>query len=99
MTTVQLQTAIGILVPNTRRNENDDALFRAGTSSTSAGATLWSSSSGDYAGISLDGSVIRAQQDDNHAYYGRPVTTRDILFGHAGVTPHATALRRALGTV
>jgi hypothetical protein len=21
---------------------------------------------------------------DNHAYYGRPVTTRDILLGHAG---------------
>ena len=60
---------------------------------------VWSSSSGVYAGISLDGSVIRAQQDDDHAYYGRPVTSRDILFGHAGVAPHAAALRRALGTV
>jgi lipid-binding SYLF domain-containing protein len=60
---------------------------------------VWSSSSGVYAGISLDGSVIRAQRDDDHAYYGHPVSTRDILFGHAGVAPHATALRRALGTV
>ena len=60
---------------------------------------VWSSSSGVYAGISLDGSVLRAQQDDDRAYYGRPVTTRDILFGHGGVAPHATALRRALGTV
>jgi SH3 domain-containing YSC84-like protein 1 len=55
---------------------------------------VWSSSSGVYAGISLDGSVIRAQQDDDRVYYGRPVTTRDILFGRGGV-----ALRRALGTV
>ena len=59
---------------------------------------VWSSSSGVYAGISLDGSVIRAQTDDDHAYYGRPVTTRDILFGHGGA-PHAMALRRALGSV
>jgi SH3 domain-containing YSC84-like protein 1 len=60
---------------------------------------VWSSSSGVYAGISLDGSVIRAQPDDDRAYYGRPVTTRDILFGHGGVAPHAAALRRALGSV
>jgi SH3 domain-containing YSC84-like protein 1 len=60
---------------------------------------VWSSSSGVYAGISLDGSVIRAQADDDHAYYGRPVTTRDILFGHGGAAPHAMALRRALGTI
>ena len=60
---------------------------------------VWSSSSGVYAGISLDGSVIRAQPDDDRAYYGRPVTTRDILFGHGGVAPHAASLRRALGSV
>ena len=60
---------------------------------------VWSSSSGVYAGISLDGSVLRAQPDDDRAYYGRPVTTRDILFGRGGVAPHAMALRRALGTV
>jgi SH3 domain-containing YSC84-like protein 1 len=57
---------------------------------------VWSSSSGVYAGISLDGSIIRAQADDNQAYYGRPVSARDILFGHAGSAPHAAALRRAL---
>jgi SH3 domain-containing YSC84-like protein 1 len=60
---------------------------------------VWSSSSGVYAGISLDGSVLRAQPDDDRAYYGRPVTARDVLFGHGGVAPHATGLRRALGTV
>ena len=60
---------------------------------------VWSSSIGVYAGISLDGSVLRAQPDDDRAYYGRPVTTRDILFGRGGVAPHAMALRRALGTV
>jgi len=60
---------------------------------------VWSSSSGVYAGISLDGSVLRAQPDDDRAYYGRPMATRAILFGRGGVAPHATALRRALGTV
>jgi SH3 domain-containing YSC84-like protein 1 len=59
----------------------------------------WSSSSGVYAGISLDGSIIRAQPDDNRAYYGRPESAHDILFGPAGAAPHAAALRRALTTI
>ena len=60
---------------------------------------VWSSSSGVYAGISLNGSVIKPQPEDDRAYYGRPVTTRDILFGHGGVAPHAAGLRRELGTI
>ncbi len=40
---------------------------------------VWSSSSGVYGGIALNGSVIRPQLGDDRAYYGRPVTTRDIV--------------------
>jgi lipid-binding SYLF domain-containing protein len=60
---------------------------------------VWSSSSGAFAGIALDGSVIRPQREDDRAYYGRPLSTRDILFGRMGVAPHATALRRELASV
>jgi SH3 domain-containing YSC84-like protein 1 len=60
---------------------------------------VWSSSSGVYGGIALDGSVIRPQVEDDRAYYGRPLSTRDIVFGHGGMAPHATALRRELATV
>jgi len=60
---------------------------------------VWSSSSGIYGGIALNGSIVRPQAADNRAYYGRPLGTRDILFRHMGVAPRATALRRELATV
>jgi lipid-binding SYLF domain-containing protein len=60
---------------------------------------VWSSSSGVYAGIALDGSIIRAQPEDNRAYYGRPLTTRGVLFGPAALEPHATVLRRELASI
>jgi lipid-binding SYLF domain-containing protein len=60
---------------------------------------VWSSSSGLFAGIALNGSVIRPQRDDDRAYYGRPLSTRDIVFGRAGVAPGATALRREVGSL
>ena len=60
---------------------------------------VWSSSSGVYAGIALDGSIIRAQPEDNRAYYGRPLTARDVLFGPPVLEPHAAVLRRALAGI
>ncbi len=60
---------------------------------------VWSSSSGVYAGVALNGSIIRSQPDDDHAYYGRPLTTRDVLYGHAVAAPHAAALRHELATI
>jgi SH3 domain-containing YSC84-like protein 1 len=64
-----------------------------------ADIVVWSSSSGAYAGVALNGSIIRPQHDDDRAYYGRAVATRDVLAGHAGPAPHAQALRRELATV
>jgi len=60
---------------------------------------VWSSSSGVYAGIALDGSIIRAQPGDNRAYYGHPLTTRDVLFGPPALEPHAAVLRRELARI
>ena len=50
-------------------------------------------------GVALNGSVLRPQLEDDRAYYGRPLTTRDIVFGHLGVAPRATVLRHELATV
>ncbi len=60
---------------------------------------VWSSSSGAYAGIALNGSIIKPQPEDDQAYYGRPLGTSDILFGHRGTAPQATGLRRELATI
>lgn len=60
---------------------------------------VWSSSSGVYAGLALNGSIIRPQPEDNARYYGRPLTTSDILFRHIGVAPRANALRTELASI
>jgi len=60
---------------------------------------VWSSSSGVYAGVALDGSIIRSQPEDDARYYGRRLTARDILFHHVGAAPRANALRAELATV
>jgi lipid-binding SYLF domain-containing protein len=59
----------------------------------------WSSSSGAYTGIALNGSIIKPQPEDDHAYYGRKLGTSDIVFGHHGTAPQATGLRRELATI
>jgi lipid-binding SYLF domain-containing protein len=59
---------------------------------------VWSSSTGLYGGLTIDGSVIRAQPNDSSAYYGRPVTSRDVLFGHVG-SPRAAALRHEINAL
>lgn len=57
---------------------------------------VWSSSTGLYGGLTIDGSVIRAEPNQDAAYYGHPVTSRDVLFGKVN-SPRAAVLRREIG--
>jgi lipid-binding SYLF domain-containing protein len=41
----------------------------------------WSRARGVFAGISLDGSTLRPDKDDNRALYGHDITQREILTG------------------
>ncbi len=59
---------------------------------------VWSSSTGLYGGLTVDGSVIRAEPNQDAAYYGRPVTARDVLFGNLSSSKVAP-LRRELGAL
>jgi SH3 domain-containing YSC84-like protein 1 len=43
---------------------------------------VWSSSTGLYGGLTVDGSVIRAQPNVDSAYYGRKLTPRGTLYGN-----------------
>jgi len=61
-----------------------DALMRAEILS-------WSRSRGVFAGVSLDGASLRADNDDNEALYGHRVTQQEVLHGH--VTPPESAGR------
>ena len=49
----------------------------------------YSRSQGLFGGLSLEGTVVATRNDDNAAYYGKPVSAKDILSGK--VTPPAGA--------
>ncbi len=66
----------------------------ATTANVGADIVAWASSSGAFAGISLDGTVISAENGADAAYYGRPLTTADIVLRHE--VRGAGTLRRTL---
>jgi lipid-binding SYLF domain-containing protein len=71
----------------------------ATTAAAGADIVVWASSSGAYAGVSLNGSIIKPQFDADHDYYGPGVTQKDILFRGTVANPSAGGLVRALGTL
>jgi lipid-binding SYLF domain-containing protein len=71
----------------------------ATTANVGADIVVWASSSGAYAGVSLDGSVIEPMRDGDASYYGRPVTSSDIVLRHEVRAPGASALVRTLGSL
>jgi lipid-binding SYLF domain-containing protein len=71
----------------------------ATTTNLRADIVVWSSSTGAYAGISLEGTVIQPRTSYDREYYGRALTTRDIIFRHEGSNPGANGLREALTAI
>ncbi len=67
----------------------------ATTSAAGADIVVWASSSGAYAGITLDGSIIKPSPDADRDYYGRSLTTRQILYD-APSNAGTSGLRQAL---
>ena len=62
-----------------------------------AGIFSYSRSRGLFAGIALDGAVLTQDNNSNTAYYGKYVTSRDILLGNAvTIQPSSQALIDAL---
>ncbi|MEA2788800.1 MAG: hypothetical protein QOG73_1206 [Acetobacteraceae bacterium] len=56
---------------------------------------VWSSSTGLYGGLTVDGSIIKSEPNQDAAFYGRAVTPRDVLFGTIE-SSRAAALRREM---
>lgn len=62
-----------------------------------ADVIVWAKSQGAYAGLTVEGSVVSVRESANQAFYGRPVTTAEILRGGSGVSNSASSsLRQAL---
>ena len=57
----------------------------------------YSRTRGLFAGLSLDGAVVKEDKDDNQKLYGHKVSTKEILIGSAvAVPPEARALDATL---
>lgn len=56
----------------------------------------YSRSKGLFAGASLEGAIIKTNEDANRRYYGRPVTARAILNHRVAPPSGAATLRRTL---
>ncbi len=62
-----------------------------------AGILSYSRSRGLFAGIALDGAVLTQDNNSNTAYYGKYVTSRDVLLGNAvQMQPSSTELAQTL---
>jgi SH3 domain-containing YSC84-like protein 1 len=59
---------------------------------------VWSSATGLYGGLTVDGSVIRPKPDDDRAFYGHAVTSKDVLYAHTP-SSRAVALRHTLASL
>lgn len=102
---VMSQKALAALMTNKVQFGANAGLAVATLGSTVAGATttnggpdviVWASSSGAYAGISLDGTLVQPQADANKAYYGRSLTPRQIVIEHEARNPEAKPLVHAM---
>src|SRR5579883_1189845 len=66
------------------------------TALDSADIIVWASASGAYAGLTLEGSLVKPRDSYNEIYYGRPIAVREILNTNDVHNPGADALRKAL---
>ncbi len=71
----------------------------ATTSAARADVIVWASSSGAYAGITVNGSIVKPRESWNESYYGHPATTRQIISNPVGLNREAIELRRDLRSV
>jgi lipid-binding SYLF domain-containing protein len=60
---------------------------------------VWASSTGAYAGLTLNGSIIKPRASWNEAYYGRAASPPDIVAKHLVKNAGADALRQALASL
>jgi lipid-binding SYLF domain-containing protein len=65
---------------------------RAATANISADIVSFSRSKGLYGGVSVDGAVVAPRGALNSAYYGKDVSTRDILILGTASNPQAAPL-------
>jgi SH3 domain-containing YSC84-like protein 1 len=69
------------------------------TTNLKADIIIWSSNTGAYAGLTLNGSLIKPRDSWNEAYYGRPESVRTIVITRSAQNPGAGPLRQELNSI
>ena len=67
-----------------------------GAAAQTADVLSYARSKGAFAGVSLDGAVVKTKDKFNEAYYGQAVSPTDILVRNTVSNPHADNLRQAI---
>jgi lipid-binding SYLF domain-containing protein len=70
----------------------------AATTNVDVDVIAWARSRGAYAGVTLEGSLIKPRESYNEAYYSRRIAPADIVKGDAA-NPAADPLRRSLAAL
>ncbi len=70
-----------------------------GAKAQAADILAFSRTKGAFAGISLEGSVIRVRADYNAAYYGKEIRASDVFITRTVANPHADELRTAVAAM
>lgn len=70
-----------------------------GASAQTADVFSYARSKGAFAGVALNGAVVKTKDKFNEAYYGKPVSPTDILIRKSVSNPHADPLRKEIATV
>jgi lipid-binding SYLF domain-containing protein len=79
-----------------------DATVALGTKGATAAAAagtdlvVYSKIKGAFAGVAVDGVVLKVRQSFNKAYYGKAMTPSEMVLAPASATPSADGLRQAL---
>ncbi|MEJ0067876.1 MAG: lipid-binding SYLF domain-containing protein [Pseudomonadota bacterium] len=87
---VKLGAQAGLTVAVIGSNAEADA-----TTNANVDVIAWARSKGAYAGLTLEGSLIKPRDSYNEAYYGRKLSAEQIIHG-AGANHAADGLRQSL---
>jgi len=70
-----------------------------GASAQTADVLSYARSKGAFAGISLDGAVVKTKDKFNEAYYGQALSPTDILIRKTVSNPQADVLRQSIASI
>ena len=90
---VKLGAQAGLTVAVVGSNAEMDA-----TTNANVDVIAWARTKGAYAGVTVEGSLIKPREEFDTAYYGRPLSSEQIIHG-VGANSAANALRRALASL